>query len=173
MAGIAIEHGSAICQLADGEATASMVVLLRVQFEAVVRAIWLLHGATDEFIERVAGALRAGTVKDFNNVPDMDSMLTSITGKAPADVVSMLTELKRGAWKPMNSFVHSNVLPLQHAVRERPTGFVSNTLTNANGLSFLAAMAIGVCSGDHRVTLTLRDVQVAYRDCLPPLRPAT
>ena len=54
MARIAMEHGMAILALMHVDSVTSMIAMLRIQYEAVVRALWLFFCASDERIGRLA-----------------------------------------------------------------------------------------------------------------------
>ena len=62
---VALEHGRSITVLVEMENVASAIVLLRSQFEAVVRALWLDGIATDEWIERYFTAVKANPLQDL------------------------------------------------------------------------------------------------------------
>jgi hypothetical protein len=81
----------------------------------------------------------------------------------------MLIELKRGAWKPMNSYVHGGVHPVMQFHLGYPPEYATQTVLNANGLSAMAAMVLAIMSGDEAITKGIREIQLAYLDCLPPL----
>ena len=55
-----------IAVLVDMDNVASAIVLLRAQFEAIVRALWLHDVATDDWIERYFEAVKANPLKDPN-----------------------------------------------------------------------------------------------------------
>jgi hypothetical protein len=76
----AVEHGLAIRLLISAEQFASAAALLRVQFETVVRAIWL-H----------SNALGAAAPVD---TPKVQDMLDAIDRDAPPQVGTMLRDLK-------------------------------------------------------------------------------
>jgi hypothetical protein len=49
---LAVEHHAAICILGKSELYGSMYALLRIEFEAIVRGLWLHHVASSENIIR-------------------------------------------------------------------------------------------------------------------------
>jgi len=50
---LSIEHAIAALVLIDNELNASGYVLFRPQFETLVRGVWLLHAASDIWIEKL------------------------------------------------------------------------------------------------------------------------
>jgi hypothetical protein len=98
----------------------------------------------------------------------MDEMLAAIGNSAPEFIGRMLKSLKDGAWKPLNSYVHSGVHPITQHHRGYSLEYSLQTLRNANGLATMAAMLIGVISGDPANTAAVRQAQLDHLDCLPP-----
>ena len=75
----AVEHGLAIRLLISADQFASATALLRVQFEAVVRAIWLYSTAFDTSVP--------------GETPNVQDMLDVIDRDAPPQVGTMLRDL--------------------------------------------------------------------------------
>jgi hypothetical protein len=72
--------------------------ILRTQLEAMVRAAWLLHAATDEWLERYFEPFRRKPMKDPGAPPNMEEMIRSIErraaeGKAPAGVAQRVARV--------------------------------------------------------------------------------
>lgn len=166
---IAIEHGESVARLLAAGNLTSAVVLLRAQFEAATRAIWLHYVATDDWVEKFLKSIPPGTQKDPNNTPGMDVMLAAIDEKAPAEVGRMLRALKDGAWAALNSYVHTGLHPMLQYHLGYPPEYAIQTIRNANGLSTMGAMIIAVLSGQSRLTKAIKEVQLSHLHCLPPL----
>lgn len=96
-------------------------------------------------------------------------MLAAIDKTAPESIGRMLKCLKDGAWKPLNSYVHGGIHPITQQNRGYPVEYAIQTLRNANGLATMAAMLIGVMSGNSTTTGAIRQAQLDHLDCLPPL----
>lgn len=167
---ITITHGTAILALMPTGATTSMIALLRIQYEALVRALWMFFSADDPWLERYITAIAGKSLKD-PDYPSVAKMLEQLEPAAPPDVASMLGLLKTNGWGPMNSFVHTGILPMYHMLGDPPPTVAENNLLNANGLATMAAMLIAVISNDPHRTRAVRDLQLQFRDCLPPLLP--
>jgi hypothetical protein len=165
---IALEHGVAMTVLAEVAALSSKIALLRVQYEALVRALWIYFSADDSYIENIILALDQPFEKD-PDLPPISSMLSAISADAPRAVGPMLQQLKGGAWRPMNSFIHTGVMPIKIALSDPQSTAIDNTLRNSNGLSLTAAMLIAYSSGDPNLTRKIRELQMEFLDCQPPL----
>lgn len=169
MCTIAIEHGISQRVLLSMDSLSSAIALLRVQFETVTRALWLLFAASDHRIDRLAELIAGRSLKELPKAPSMDEMLAALTKSAPPEIARMLGELKKSAWGPLNSYVHGGIHPLMQAHHGYAPEYAIQSLRNANGLSAMAAMLIAVLSGDPEKTRRVREIQLAHLDCLPPL----
>jgi hypothetical protein len=151
------------------ESLTSAAALLRVQFETVTRALWLHFAASEHRIDKLAELIVNRSLKEPANAPGMKDMLDALETTAPPEVARMLNELKKGAWGPLNSYIHAGIHPLMQAHHGYPPEYAIQTLRNANGLSSMAAMLMAVLSGDGNITRQVREIQLAHLECLPPL----
>ena len=171
-ASTALEHGIAILSTVQGGQLASASVLLRAQFEAVTRALWLHFCADDGWIERYFNAVKANPTRDPNISPAMDEMLSELSSNAPPRIAAMLQPLKQAAWGPLNSYVHSGIHAVLHQHVDMTADFADSTLRTSNGLAGMAAMLLAVSSGDEELVHAVAQIQLDHLDCLPPLAPA-
>lgn len=164
---IAVEHGVSICVLAEAGNLSSANVLLRSQFETLVRALWLCFAATEEWFDKYRAAAQTNPRKDPNNSPGMDDMLKAISAKAPPSIAPQLIALKAGAWGPLNSFVHGGMHPivLQHVGFDLNTAI--GTVRNANGLTVMAFATAALLTGDQRHSHAVARIQQRFMDCGP------
>ena len=170
-ASTALEHGIAILSTVQGGQLASASVLLRAQFEAVTRALWLHYCAEDRWIEDYFTTLRDNPARDPSNKIKMDEMLVVLHSRAPAAIARMLQPLKQSAWGPLNSYVHSGIHAVLHQHVDMTEDFADSTLRNGNGLAGMAAMLIAVSSGESDLIHAVAQIQLDHLDCLPPLNP--
>jgi hypothetical protein len=166
--GTTVQHGISIVLLVQANQLASASVLLRAQFEALVRALWLHFVANDEWAEKYLAKVQADPHKDPGNSRNMDEMLKDLATKAPRGIASKLQPLKDAAWGPLNSYVHSGIHPIVHQHTGVSAEFALATLLNANGLTGMAAMLAAETLGDQQKVLSILDAQLAHLDCLPP-----
>jgi hypothetical protein len=165
---LAIEHGVSVCVLVETGHLASANVLLRTQFEAASRAIWIAFAATPEWLEKYFAAASANPKKDPNVAPGMDDMLRDIALKAPAPIAPQLTALKRAAWGALNSFVHSGIHPTTLKQAGYPLDGALATVCNANALTTMAFATMAALTADPDVMKRLSELQSIHRACLPP-----
>jgi len=171
LATVTIEHGRSVLVLTEIDHLVSATALLRVQLESTVRGIWFLFGAKDEWMERYVShrGNGQGVAKDPNFTPGMDEMIREISESAPQEIGRMLSGFKSGAWAPLNSYIHSGIHSIYHALKGHHEPYAIQTLRNSCGLTGMAAMLIAVLSGDPEVTAEVKGIQLAHQRCLPPL----
>lgn len=99
---LAIEHHVGIVGLVDGRVYGSSFALLRAQFEAYVRALWLRYCATvpqlEAFIEKDALPPKLS----------FGDMIAAIE-QQPAFATKVLSGIKAAAWTPMNGYTHGGM----------------------------------------------------------------
>ena len=166
---VALEHGRSIVVLVDMESVGSAIVLLRAQFEAIVRALWLHGVATDEWIEDYFAAVKANPLKDPNSSPPMSEMLSALADSQHAPAARMLNPLKEAAWGPLNSYVHSGIHPILQHHMGYPPEYAIQVLRNSNGLSGMAATLMAMMTDNVDTVMAVRNAQLAHLDCLPPI----
>ncbi len=88
------------------------LALVRLHFEATVRAIWLHHGASDEWLERFAAPMAPGQLAEPVLGPNVDAMLQTLAKTAPPFLAQTLGAFKAATWQPMNSYVHGGIRPV-------------------------------------------------------------
>jgi hypothetical protein len=164
---IAFEHGSGLLELTRTAKYTSAIGLLRLQYEALVRSVWLLRCATEAEVQRLSDEARVGTNQQL---PAVVAMLDALNGVAPDSLVKGLVEFRDSSWKPLSSYVHGGI----HAVRWTETGFprplLQQALKACDGLLVFTAMHLGVLSGDLTNSLSIVDVATRHSACLPPHR---
>ena len=162
MSTIAIEHGLAIRLLASAERFASATALLRVQFEAVVRAIWLHFAAPAASLVKFELRGSKPVLEEPADAQRIGAMLEAIDNGAPPRVGRMLRDLKQDAWE-------CGTHPVNCSASGYSTDYALDMLRNANGLTAMAAMLIALLSGDERISTGMLQIQKDHLDCLPPL----
>lgn len=167
--GIAFEHARGVRSLIEAGLPISAAALLRVQFEALTRAMWLLYAAGDEDVEKFLGPFNKPTQKAANKLPMAADMLKALEKHGPAVAVRPLLEFKEISAGPMNSFVHSGIHPIQRQRAGFPTRLLGQIVQSSNGLNTMCGMLTAVLTGDTSLVLRVKALQVRFRDVLPPL----
>lgn len=105
---LALEHHVGIVHLVNGRINGPAFALIRTEFEALVRAVWLQLCATQQdleaFVEKDALPLNYGQmIKAIESHKDF------------ADKV--LSGLKKSTWNAMNGYTHSGMLQVARRMR--------------------------------------------------------
>lgn len=124
---IVIEHHSSIVALCDLKLYGSALALLRVQYEAFIRGLWLRYVATENDLSR----FKRDKVK-----PNFYELIEAIeTTKGIKS--GILSHIQNKQWGIFNSFTHTGVEALLRRMGEKTTGYdnyKSEDITN--GLRF-------------------------------------
>ncbi len=168
MCNVAMEHAVSQFLLVHVGHHVTAMALVRLHFEAVVRAIWLHHGASDEWVTQYCAPMAPKDLGEPIFGPPIDAMLKTIDATAPPFVGNMLDELKAGTWKPMNSYVHGGAHAIVQSLRGATTPQLIAMLQNANGLSLMTANVFVLACTDARLAGRIRQIQAENSECLPP-----
>jgi hypothetical protein len=169
LCGVSFEHAESVRILTGSGNFTSSLGVLRMQYEALVKAFWTLYAASDEAVDKLQVELTYSSAKSADKVPTLAEMLAALSGKAPPQAIYPLLEFKDYSWKPLSSYIHGGI----HATQRHRTGYPETLLCQAtmssNGLLIMAAMMLVILSGDSRQTGKIRTLQERFADCLPSL----
>lgn len=166
---LALEHGEGVRGLLAMGLGVPAAVLLRAQYESVLRSVWICYVAHDDQIQLLEQDLSAEAEQGAKGLPQANDMLKGIERAAPAAASQSLKSFRTHSWSALNSFVHSGVHAISRHRDGLPLQLTQGALRSSNGLCLLAAMQCAVATGSqdlvHRVGLAQR----TFEDCLPPL----
>ncbi|CAK1856800.1 conserved hypothetical protein [Vibrio crassostreae] len=167
MCSIAFEHAeSAKILLASGNYT-SASGLVRLQYEAFVRAMWLLYSASDVAVSKLMCELTSESAHKANKLPMLSEMLIKLEGKAPQEALDMLIEFKEYSWKPLSSFVHGGIHAVNRHNKGYPIRFLEQMLIISNGVSIMSGMLLIILHGGGEHIGKIPPIQRRFADCLP------
>ncbi|MGE8360332.1 DUF6988 family protein [Pseudomonas sp.] len=171
VASLGFEHAQSLKYLTAAGLCTSASALLRVQYESLVRAIWLHHCATNQDVELMLAELTHETAKQASKMPMLSRMLDEIEAKASHVPVASLREFKHYSWKPLSSYVHGGI----HAVRRHGRGFPVELavmqIRQSNGLLGLAGNLLLIIAGIPAEAGVMAGIYKEFTDCLPPAEP--
>lgn len=173
MCSLSLEHAQSVRILIASGCPTSAVGLTRLQFEAQVRAMWLLYAASDAAIEKLSAPLTIENELAAKNLPValvmIDEIGKQVGVRAPAAAHQMLVQFRDVSWRAMNSFVHGGI----HALRRHADGFPLPMLVrvqeNSNALTTMTGMSLAVLTGDRLIVSAISRIQHEFADCLPEL----
>jgi hypothetical protein len=167
--GIAFEHASGVRNLIAAGLPTSATALLRVQFEAVTRAMWLLYAAKDAEVEKLLGPLNEATQKAASKLPMVTDMLKALEEYGPPTAIRPLAQFKNMSANAMNSFVHSGIHPLQRHREQFPALLLEQIVKSSNGLNTICGTLAAVLTGDTSVIGSIKKIQALYLEVLPSI----
>lgn len=167
--GLAHEHWAAQRILMASGRFHPAIALLRLQFEATLKAFWVAYAAPDSWIEKMGTVrLRSSDGRVFEpDVRNVGELLKDLERTAPPQASALLTLFKSIAWRELNSFVHGGTLALSNLVQPMPETFLVQMLRNANGVWGIGMMLVATQLRDKSRVPQVIAAQHAYRDCLP------
>lgn len=143
--------------------------LLRPQFETLVRSGWLMHAASDEWVERLARPLSVETAETGKDAPMLADMLKALGASptAPQGLVEQLEACRKVMWKALNSFAHGGLHPLARFGTGYPRRLSCDVLRNSNALLAMALQLAIIATGERQWMVQFRALHVDFADCLP------
>jgi hypothetical protein len=174
MCSVSLEHAEGFRVLITSECLTSAMGLMRLQFEVLTRAMWLLYVAPPTAIAKLTAPLTLSNEHVAKSLPSVSEMLDQIRKgvgeKLPAAAYEMLADFKEASWGSLNSFVHGGIHPLRRHMEGYPVGLTLDVLRNSNALSTMAGMTLSLITGDRDIARAMGRIQPEFADCLPELK---
>ena len=166
MCSIAFEHARSVRILMDVGNFTSALGMTRLQYEALVRAMWVFHAASESLISKLSDELTPESAKAASKMPMLSEMLIQIEKSAPKRAYEMLYEIKTQSWSAMNSYTHSGI----HAVSRRKEGYplalLINCIKHSNNMSALATILYAILTRNNAIAYVLDKVHHDFEDCI-------
>jgi len=164
---IVLEHSNAISLLISNSLITTALAVFRLQYDALVRQVWLLYVASDLEIAKLSLPLTKESAQSVNNwIPSTNEMLKQLELKAPATLYKTLSDFKLYSSQALNSFVHTGI----HAIARKKEGFYSgmviSVLRQSNNLFQMASLALSIDSGNEVLMMDLVNTTKKFPDCL-------
>lgn len=169
---VSLEHARGLRALLYEGLPTPAISLMRLQYEALTRSVWLLYAAPDVVVEKLHTALASAAEKAASRLPMLSEMLGAIEGKAPPAATQMLNEFKDVSLKALNSFVHGGIHPLRRQTEGYPLPLLIQVIRNSNGLLTMSGMMLAILSGNPTLAKEMSGIQPTFVDCLPEFLPS-
>ncbi len=164
---VALEHAvSQRVLLATGKNNGTALALIRLHFEAIIRAAWVMHGASDNWIAEFSKPVPDGDLNEPQLGPPIPSMIDAIALKIP----EMADEFRTlyATVKVMHSFVHGGAHQVAHALRGFGAQRLVYVLRNRNKLTLILCYVIVYGSNKAHLQGVVTRISNAYAGCMPP-----
>jgi hypothetical protein len=162
----AFEHAYSQRLLIGVGHTGTALALMRLHFEATVRAAWVLLGAPEAWLEKFIQPVPPGSLDEPQLGPPIPSMLDAVEAHAP----DMAIEGRRlyGTVKVMHSFVHGGAHLVAHSFRGYPPDKLIDVLRNRNLLCLMLCNVIVVGSGNQVLEGAVGRLSAKHAAVMPP-----
>ncbi|MCH7294112.1 DUF6988 family protein [Acinetobacter higginsii] len=166
---LSVEHSEGLRYLFKTKCHASAFALFRLQYEALVKAFWVMYITADEKIDSIVGDLTKERViqnkKIFPSIAEMLEALSNSNSPIKNEIMALI-ELKEQSWDALNSFVHSGL----HAVRRNISGYpielIFRIIQQSNNLLYMSAYLLAIVKGSTIATKAIIKAGNDYNDCL-------
>lgn len=136
---LSLEHHKSIVLTTTAEFYGSALALVRLQFEAYIRGVWLLYCATDQAIEKF---------KNDKLDVSMGTMINALE-KKDAFNIGVLSNIKNDSWSAMNSFTHTGGIANQQVLLRYRDWFQLSTRRNKRRYRLRRHVCIDGSLGNH------------------------
>jgi hypothetical protein len=165
---LSLEHWASGRILLRSALLPSATVVLRAQFEALVRSIWLLYAASDDHLSKLTATLSLDSEQGAKNMPQTTEMMRDLGKKAPPQAYDALCRFKDNAWKALNSYAHAGIHPIRRHDEGYPVQLLHDILRNANGLAVVSCVQAAILSGRQPLQRAVLAVASKRPTCMPP-----
>ena len=162
------EHWRATLHLLKGGLLPSAVVVHCAQFEALLRSVLALYGASLEHLNKLSEVLTEESEQNAKNLPQVADMMAVLEKNGPPQAFDALNRFKANSWKALNSYAHAGIHPLRRHAEGYPLQLLESIARNANGLGVVAAMQSVVLSGAQPLQKKILGLAQEFSDCMPP-----
>lgn len=170
---LAIEHATSALLLNLQGFHTSACALMRPQFEAHLRGVWLMYAAKDSWVAKLSEPLTEDSARKSNKIPLPAVMFEELNQcpHAPQRVVQQLKGYSEVTWKALSSYNHGGLHPLSRVVTGFPAQLVYDLQRNSNGMFALSSQLMSILTGNPSAMEPVRRLHVAFADCLPIIEP--
>ena len=164
---LCIEHASVLRAAFSIVAPNSGSAVLRLQYEALLRAVWLLYAATPAHVDKLGRTLDLEAEQAAKNLPGYMEMLEAVVKNAPQGLSLPLAEFNQYSRHALNSFVHSGIHPLRRMREGYPMQMAATMVRFSNGLMHFAYRLLASLSSSQRRMDRVTHVYLEFTDCVP------
>jgi hypothetical protein len=167
MCNIAHEHAISLRELTRIRLLTSAMGMLRLQYEALVRAIWALYAASETAIDKLVAPLTPESEQAAKNgLPNVSKMMEDIQKKGPPGVHRHLSEFKDYSWQPLNSYVHGGIHAANRSNAGYPVNIHYSAVRQSNNLLHMSAIALAQLINDGDLAMEVVNLYKKHADCL-------
>lgn len=164
---ISLEHAGACRLIIAAGKPNSATALVRLQFEALLRSVWILFMAKEEQLEKLAAPLSTASQQAAKNMPGLAEILGKLeTSSVPDELRRILNAFYRASAPALNSFVHGGIHPLQRSAAGFPVELGRQVIKQSNMLVHTTYRLRAHMMGSVELMRKTTDACRRYTDCL-------
>lgn len=164
---ISIEHAHVLRSAFSVDAPNSASAVLRLQYEALLRGVWLMFAAKPAQVAKLATTLDLESEQAAKNLPGYLEMLKAVSMVAPAGLVTPLLEFNQYSRHALNSFVHGGIHPLYRSRHGYPLEMALTVVLFSNALMHLAYRLLANLTGSQQRMDRVTHIHLDFHDCVP------
>ncbi len=164
MCSVSFEHAESFKMLLASRNFTSAICVLRLQFESLVRGMWVLYAASDEAISKLTAELNNVNSKRAEKLPGLSIMISKLEIKAPDNAIKPLLKFKEYSWKPLNSYVHGGLHAVDRHTKGYPVQILEQALKASNGVNGMVGMFASVLTGNQQLVKEVSKVYQQYSE---------
>ncbi|WP_199671148.1 DUF6988 family protein [Salinibius halmophilus] len=168
---VSLEHAQSVKILCGAGNFTSAVTLVRLQFEALVRAKWIQFAATDAQVEKLSTQLDDHSAKKASNIPMLSEMLKHLQNTAPEKMVEPLLEIKKHHWPHLSSYVHGGIHAVNRHAMGYPAQLIEALLKTCNGMTALTCYFMALSTGKKALAEHVLKSFEQFADVMPDTKP--
>ena len=161
MCSVSFEHAESFKILLASRNFTSAIGMLRLQFESLVRGMWVSYVASEVALGKLTAELNNVNSKRAEKLPGFSMMIEKLKLKAPENAVNPLLEFKEYSWKPLNSYVHGGLHAIDRHSKGYPVHILEQALKASNGVNGMVGMFASVLTGDQHL---VNEVSKSYQE---------
>ena len=165
MCSVAFEHAESFKILLASRNFTSAVGMLRLQFESLVRGVWVLYAASDVELSKLTSELNNENAKRADRLPMLSAMIGKLESTAPDNAVNPILEFKEYSWKPLNSYVHGGLHAIDRHSKGYPVKILEQALKASNGVNGMVGMFAAILTGNQLLVKKVSKLYEEYSDC--------
>ncbi|AMO70177.1 hypothetical protein AZF00_18535 [Zhongshania aliphaticivorans] len=165
MCSVSLEHAESFKILLSLRNFTSAIGLLRLQFECLVRGIWVLYAASETELTKLTAELNEENQKIANKLPMLSEMISQLEKKAPKNAIDPILEFKQYSWKPLSSYVHGGLHAIDRHSKGYPIQILEHALKASNGVNGLTAVFASILTGQPQLTKDVYESFDKFADC--------
>lgn len=165
MCSVCVEHAESFKILLASRNFTSAIGLLRLQFESLVRGMWIFYAAPESALSRLSAELSEDSQKEANKLPMLSEMISQLEKTAPKNAIDPILEFKEYSWKPLSSYVHGGLHAIDRHSKGYPIQMLDQALKASNGVNGLVAVFSSILTGQPQLVKEVYKSLGEFSDC--------